>query len=792
MRLLLLSTEFPPGPGGIGNHTHQLAVHLDRRGWEVTVVSPQDYATPQDAAAFRRSLPFEVIGSGDERSPWRRRASRWAVIRSILREQRHDLVVASGAGAVLAAATLCRDRPWVAIGHGTEFGRHPFPRRRILQDAIGRADCVICVSRYTREHMYGFGAFPRRVEVIGNGADETLAAMPPGDRTLADLVPDLAPGPVILTVGNLTPRKGQETVVRALPIVLDQVPDAQYVVVGLPTQAEHLRSLARELGVGDRLHVAGAVSREDLAVAYRGCDVVAMTSRHTLEGDFEGFGIAVIEGALFAKPAVVSNSGGLPEAVVDGRTGLIVPEDDFGATAGALVDLLTDPVRAAALGEEGRRRARRDHTWQAVSARYDSVLRSVLEPPEPSRDDTRRRLVFISDTPHYRKDGETVGWAATVREIDVLATQFDEVVHLAPLHRKRVGILSAPYSDPRVRLRFLREAGGTTLLDKVGIVVAWFGWMRAIRDELREDDLVHVRGPSNVALLALLYVLVARRRVHWYKYAGNWRPDHIDAVSYATQRWLLRHLYRHPITVNGAWPDQPANVHTFINPTFSEEQLADARERSRSKELTAPVRFLFVGRLYPTKGPDRALAVVTALRDAGHDVCLDLVGDGPMAEALSDTAARTGMADRLQRHGWLPRQEIAPLYAAAHFLLLASEWEGFPKVVSEAMAYGAVPLASAVSSIPQMLDSLGVGRTVAPLDIDGFVAAATTYLTDPDRWRIEHERCYVAAQRFSFGRYLADVRSLFAQEWGVHLDTVPLSAPASAASAGPAAAIPGR
>ncbi len=781
MKLLVVSTEFPPGPGGIGTHTHQLASHLHERGWEITVVSPQDYTTPAEAEAFRRTLPYPVLGAGRSGDRgWRRRARRWATIRSVLAEGDHDLVLASGAGAVLAAGAMCRRRPWVAVGHGTEFGRHPLPRRRVLQNAIARADCTICVSRYTREHMYAFGALPRRVEVITNGADHRLAELGSDRRTLTDLVPDLPPGPVVLTVGNVTRRKGQDVVVRGLPALLDRVPNAQYVVVGLPSSGDHLRDLADQLGVGGHVHLTGALSRDDLAVAYRSASVVAMTSRHTDEGDFEGFGIAVVEGALFGKPAVVSDSGGLPEAVVDGETGLVVPVEDHGATAAALAELLGDPPRSAALGEAGRRRAEAEQTWEAVSDRYDAVLRSVLGGPAPGRAGAAtgtarpRRLVFISDTPHYRRDGTTVGWAATVREIDVLASQFHEVVHVAPLHRKRVGILSAAYTDPRVRVRFLREAGGTTLLDKVGVVVAFVGWLRAIEDELGDADVVHVRGPSNVALLTLLLVLVRRQRVHWFKFAGNWHPDHVDAWSYQVQRWLLRNVYRQPVTVNGSWPDQKPHVHTFINPTFTDDQLAGARAAAAGKTLGSTVRFLFVGRLYPTKGPDRALEVVTALRDLGHDVHLDLVGDGPMADQLRDQAAATDMADRLAVHGWLPRAEIGPFYAGAHFLLLASEWEGFPKVVAEAMAYGAIPLASSIASIPQILGELGVGRVLDPLDVAGFVEAASGYLEDPDRWEVEHQRCFHAARRFSFSRYLDDVRQLFADEWGIVLETVPL------------------
>jgi phosphatidylinositol alpha-1,6-mannosyltransferase len=104
-----------------------------------------------------------------------------------------------------------------------------------------------------------------------------------------------------------------------------------------------------------------------------------MTSQHTATGDFEGFGIAVVEAALCGKPAVVSGNSGLEEAVVDGETAFVVPQSDPVATAGALMSLLADEPLRIRFGKAARQRAMAEQTWAARAAAYDQLLRTVNE-----------------------------------------------------------------------------------------------------------------------------------------------------------------------------------------------------------------------------------------------------------------------------------------------------------------------------------------------------------------------------------------------------------------------------
>jgi phosphatidylinositol alpha-1,6-mannosyltransferase len=260
-----------------------------------------------------------------------------------------------------------------------EFGAPAGWQRLASRWAYSRPRAVICVSEYARRRMLALGARPPRAEVITNGADEH--AFRPLDAPIPQALRrqwGLDGAQILLTVGSLTERKGQEVVIRALPAILAARPAVHYVMAGLPQIQEKLERLADELGVRSQVHFLGRVDQETLVAAYNACDVFVMTSRHSSDGDAEGYGIAVIEAALCGRPAVVSGESGLAEAVAHGQTGLLVPENDPQATAQAILRLLGDDELRAQLGRQARQRALNEQTWSSRAARYDRLLRQIL------------------------------------------------------------------------------------------------------------------------------------------------------------------------------------------------------------------------------------------------------------------------------------------------------------------------------------------------------------------------------------------------------------------------------
>lgn len=372
------------------------------------------------------------------------------------------------------------------------------------------------------------------------------------------------------------------------------------------------------------------------------------------------------------------------------------------------------------------------------------------------------KMVIVSQCPHHLRDGKLVGWGPTLTEISYMASMFDQLVHVAVLYDKPAPQSELPYTADNIRFVGMRPAGGKGLLSKLDVLMQYPRYARTILREVRGADVVQVRAPANVAMLGILllpFLRTPKRR--WIKYAGNWKPDAPESWSYTFQRWLLlRGWHRGDVTVNGQWEDDPPFVHNFINPCLTDQEVKEGRTISQGKVLTSPVRLLFVGRLERAKGVERGLKVVARLRESGVEVKFDLVGDGRERKELEEVARSLGIADNVTFHGWIPRTEMATFYSRAHLLLFPTNSEGWPKVISEAMAYGVVPLTSAVSSIPQFLNKFGIGMALPPQDIEGFANAVHAYLDDPARWADESKRAVDAAARFSYSRFLQDVRDL--------------------------------
>lgn len=372
------------------------------------------------------------------------------------------------------------------------------------------------------------------------------------------------------------------------------------------------------------------------------------------------------------------------------------------------------------------------------------------------------RLLIISNMAHFIRNGEIVGHGPTAREISHLASLFASVRHVGCLHSGNAPDLMLPYTSPRVTLVPVPPAGGESAARKLGILKHLAKYVTTIHRELRDADVVHVRCPANIALLAIIQLALRREpRLRWIKYAGNWRPDGREAWSYTFQRWWLRKNFaRSRVTVNGRWPDQPGHIHSFYNPCLTDDERAEARTLGAGKTLSEPIRLIFVGQLNAPKGVGRALQVMAELKRRGIPATLDLVGDGPDRRHFEHLAQELGVGAVVRFLGWQPRTALGPLYGTTHLILFPSTSEGWPKVLSEAMAYGVVPLAGAVSSIPQYLSDFSSGRALPPDDTHGFAAAIEWYNQNPEAWRAESANGVAAAPYFTYSAYLERVREL--------------------------------
>ncbi|MCB0018306.1 MAG: glycosyltransferase family 4 protein, partial [Anaerolineales bacterium] len=287
-----------------------------------------------------------------------------------------NIIISSGERPLWLGAVLKQlyQVPLLVIGHGTEFLQAHYWKRSLTQLALRQADQLIAVSEYTAKLMREYGDF--KVHIIPNGADDNVFR--------PNLVTDELRGQlglngkrILLTVGNVSERKAQDVVIRALPEVVHSHPDVIYLVVGLPTRKKLLEDLAKDLGVSEHVRFTGVISQEMLPIYYNLCDLLVLVSRRVRKGSAEGYGIVVAEAALCGKTAIVSDHGGLPEAVHHGMTGLVVPEESPTETAAAILELLRNEHYRTQLESEALRHANQA-TWSQRIQAYDSILQEMV------------------------------------------------------------------------------------------------------------------------------------------------------------------------------------------------------------------------------------------------------------------------------------------------------------------------------------------------------------------------------------------------------------------------------
>ncbi|KAA3654347.1 MAG: glycosyltransferase [Chloroflexi bacterium] len=382
-----------------------------------------------------------------------------------------------------------------------------------------------------------------------------------------------------------------------------------------------------------------------------------------------------------------------------------------------------------------------------------------------------KRLLVISHTPHYKRGDQVVGWGPTIVELDHLSQLFEQVVHIAPLHLSPPPDSALPYHSPHICFKAIAPTGGPRLRHKAGILHQAPRYLQVIRQEMTRADVLHVRCPANISLLTLLYLA---RQSHtpyrWFKYAGNWQPQGKEPWPYALQRWLLKKgVAGGVVTVNGRWPNQPPHIYAFNNPSLTAEEVRVGKRASEIKTIHPPYALLFVGALTTGKGVKRLLQIAKQLYTRGIPFTCHLVGDGPERPKFESWVQAHDLTTHITFHGWLPKPMLADFYSKAHFLVFPSATEGWPKVISEAMAYGVVPIAGNVSCIPQILKETGAGAALPVHDIDAFVNTILAYGNHPQTWQAASHAGVAAALRFTYGAYTNAVKQLFEQAWGIML-----------------------
>jgi phosphatidyl-myo-inositol dimannoside synthase len=373
-KVLIVTNDFPPRNGGIQSFVHALARRLPADG--VVVYAP----AWEGAAEFDARQPFPVIRHpGSLMLPLPSVGARAC---ALLRQHGCNTVLFGAAAPLGLLAPRLRQagaERIVGLTHGHEAGWAALPGARSLLRRIGdEVDVLTYLAEYFRIRMaraLSDEAADRMVR-LAPGVDP--AAFRPGAggvRVRHQL--GIAPGrPVVVCVSRMVPRKGQDMLIRAWPAVREQAAgDPLLLLVGDGPDRPRLDRLAAAVGVTDSVLFTGPVSWADLPAYYDAGNIFAMPCRTRRAGlDVEGLGIVYLEASATGLPVICGDSGGAPDAVIDGETGYVVPGRDPRRLADKLIELLADPAGAAAMGDKGQAWIDREWTWDLVAQRLQQIL----------------------------------------------------------------------------------------------------------------------------------------------------------------------------------------------------------------------------------------------------------------------------------------------------------------------------------------------------------------------------------------------------------------------------------
>ncbi len=378
-KTLIVTNDFPPRPGGIQAFLHNMALRLDP---ERIVVYASTWKRSREGieatAAFDAEQPFTVVRDRTTMLLPTPRVTARAT--ALLREHGCESVwfgAAAPLGLMAPALRRAGARRLVGTTHGHEAGWAQLPASRQLLRRIGEGtDTLTYLGEYTRSRIAAAltPAAAARMTQLPPGVDEKTFHPDSGGAEVRERL-GLSDRPVVVCVSRLVPRKGQDTLILAMPEILRRVPDAVLLIVGGGPYEQELRKLAVRTGVAASVRFTGAVPWSELPAHYGAGDVFAMPCRTRRGGlDVEGLGIVYLEASATGLPVVAGDSGGAPDAVLDGETGWVVRGGVPEESADRVATLLLDPELRARMGERGRRWVEDRWRWDLLADRLRELL----------------------------------------------------------------------------------------------------------------------------------------------------------------------------------------------------------------------------------------------------------------------------------------------------------------------------------------------------------------------------------------------------------------------------------
>ncbi|MEO6214389.1 MAG: glycosyltransferase family 4 protein [Sphingomonas sp.] len=373
MKIALLTSEFPPFHGGIGSYAREMASAAAAAGHEVVVLAP-DYG--KDCTAVDAEFDFRVVRFAGGPASFKGLPKRIQETRRLLKGEAFDLIHAVDWPFFIPARLSARRKAMTILTvHGTEINYMSAPRRRMALKAIGfwRSGWArwTANSQFTADLL--LRKFPhidaRSVRGIPLGVGDVWKSGRLDKRTTRTALGIADDRLILVSLGRVVPRKGHMIVATALAALPEAVSSRiEWWVIGPLQEADYadaLREAVKDLKA--KACFFGALPDEDVRARLSAADLFCLPGYQDLQGRFEGFGLAFLEAGAYGLPAIATRSGGIPEAVDDGVTGILVKERDSQAVGEAIETFVSKPDLLAKMSMAAEEKANHA-TWAKVAA----------------------------------------------------------------------------------------------------------------------------------------------------------------------------------------------------------------------------------------------------------------------------------------------------------------------------------------------------------------------------------------------------------------------------------------
>jgi len=368
------------------------------------------------------------------------------------------------------------------------------------------------------------------------------------------------------------------------------------------------------------------------------------------------------------------------------------------------------------------------------------------------------KFTIITHVIHKKKGQQLFAYEPYVREMNLWLKYVDEVRVIAPYSSEKPSSIDVAYVHSNLSQKVITQFDVTTFWNLLKSIFLIPIISIKIFKAMLWADHIHLRCPGNVGLLGCFIQILFPNKPKTVKYAGNWDPKSKQPFSYRLQKRILSNTFltqNCKVLVYGKWEHQSKNIIPFFTATYSKKDVKEIPEKDFSKKT----HFIFVGALSIGKQPLISVKVVQELKNKGYNVQLDMYGEGVERENVEDYIKENNLKETVIIHGNVTKEEVKRAFQKSHFLVFISKSEGWPKVVAEAMFWSCLPITTAVSCVPYMVDNGNRGALVKA-DKEQVVSQIEIYLKDERLYQKQIENAKEWSQEFTLEKFESEIKKL--------------------------------